>query len=252
MDADYQLTVEDAADVARHEAVVFVDAAVEGREPFAFRRVAPSRTESFSTHSVSPGMVVGLAAQLFGATTKAYILAVRGYSFEMFTEAMTAGARENMDRAVEFLLDVLETRDFEMHLADENQARNGGPEMKDGKYVILCIDDDQDVLTSLRMVLEANAYEMAEAGTAEEGLKVYKAEQPDFVIVDLMMESVDAGKNFVKELQLLNNAAPVYMLSSVGDSLASNVQFSDLGLTGVFQKPVDTNTLLTTLKTKLR
>jgi len=124
--------------------------------------------------------------------------------------------------------------------------------MKDGKYVILCIDDDQDVLTSLRMMLEANNYVMADACSAEEGLKVYKTSEPDFVIVDLMMESVDAGKNFVKELQLLRNTVPIYMLSSVGDSLASNVQFSDLGLTGVFQKPVNSNTLLTTLSAKLK
>ena len=66
--------------------------------------------------------------------------------------------------------------------------------------------------------------------------KAYKAEAPDFIIVDLMMESVDAGKNFVKELKLLNNTAPIYMLSSVGDSLATNINFAELGLTGVFQE----------------
>ncbi len=124
--------------------------------------------------------------------------------------------------------------------------------MKDGKFVILCVDDDEDVLVSLRAILENNDYLMVQAFTAEEGVRVYKAESPDLVVVDLMMESVDAGRNFVKELQLLENTVPVYMLSSVGDSLASNVDFSDLGLTGVFQKPIDINTLLTTLKIKLK
>lgn len=124
--------------------------------------------------------------------------------------------------------------------------------MKDGKYVVLCIDDDEDVLYSLRLILENNGYEMVEAGSAEEGLKAYKENNPDFILVDLMMESIDAGKNFVKELKLLNNEAPVYMLSSVGDSLAQNVDFSELGLMGVFQKPIDSNTLLSTLKRKLK
>jgi DNA-binding response OmpR family regulator len=124
--------------------------------------------------------------------------------------------------------------------------------MRNGAFVILCVDDDQDVLTSLRLILEKNGYAMVEAYSAEDGVRVYKEAKPDFVIVDLMMESVDAGRNFVKELQLLANKAPVYMLSSVGDSLAQNVQFSDLGLTGVFQKPVDVNTLLTTLRRKLK
>jgi DNA-binding response OmpR family regulator len=124
--------------------------------------------------------------------------------------------------------------------------------MKDEKYVILCIDDDQDILYALRLVLEQNDYSMVEALSAEEGLKVYRANNPDFIIVDLMMEEVDAGRNFVKELKLLNNQAPIYMLSSVGDSLASNIDFAELGLTGVFQKPIDFNTLLTTLRIKLK
>ena len=59
--------------------------------------------------------------------------------------------------------------------------------MKDGKYVILCIDDDPDILDSLRIVFENNNYIMVEALTAEEGLEVYKSEHPDFIIVDLMM-----------------------------------------------------------------
>ena len=123
--------------------------------------------------------------------------------------------------------------------------------MKDGKHIILCIDDDRDILDALRMVLEKNNYIMIEACSAEDGLKVFRAENPDFILVDLMMEEVDSGRNFVKELKLLNNKAPVYMLSSVGDSLAANVDFANLGLTGVFQKPIDINTLLTTLKSKL-
>ncbi|RKX77500.1 MAG: hypothetical protein DRP87_08940 [Spirochaetes bacterium] len=124
--------------------------------------------------------------------------------------------------------------------------------MKDGKFVVLCIDDDPDVLFSLRMVLENNGYIMTEARSAEEGLRVYKKERPDFILVDLMMESIDAGRLFVKELQLLGNKAPVYMLSSAGDSLSSNIDYSELGLAGVFQKPIETNTLLTTLKVKLK
>jgi two-component system, NtrC family, nitrogen regulation response regulator NtrX len=124
--------------------------------------------------------------------------------------------------------------------------------MKDGKFVILCIDDDPDVLDSLKIILENNGYSMASAASAEDGLKEYKKCDPDFIIVDLMMESVDAGKNFVKELKLIDNKAPVYMLSSVGDSLASNVSYTELGLNGVFQKPVDIDTLLSTLKTKLK
>jgi DNA-binding response OmpR family regulator len=124
--------------------------------------------------------------------------------------------------------------------------------MKDGKFVILCIDDDKDYLYSMRVILEANGYVMEEALSAEEGLKVYKATNPDLLIVDLMMESIEAGRNFVRELRVLDNEAPVYMLSSVGNALSQNIDTSELGLQGVFQKPIETNTLLNTLKTKLK
>lgn len=123
--------------------------------------------------------------------------------------------------------------------------------MKDGKNVILAIDDDADILEALRLVLEANGYIVVEASTAEQGLKVLKENQPDLIIVDLMMEEVDAGTNFVKEAKLAGNAAPVYMLTSVGDNLNQMINYADLGISGVFQKPVDNSNLLTVLKSKL-
>jgi DNA-binding response OmpR family regulator len=124
--------------------------------------------------------------------------------------------------------------------------------MQDGKYVILFIDDDQDVLDAGRLILESNGYVMVEARTAEDGLKVYKESAPDFIIVDLMMEEVDAGTSFVKDLQALGNSAPIYMLSSVGDNLTMSTDYSDLGLSGVLQKPLEATTLLRIIKTKLK
>ncbi len=123
--------------------------------------------------------------------------------------------------------------------------------MQDGKYVILCVDDDNDVRENVRTILEANDYIMVEAATAEEGLEVYKENKPDFLLVDLMMEEVDAGTNFAREMKLLGNKAPVYMLSSVGDALSQNIDYHDLGLAGVLQKPITPNVLLKTLKKTL-
>jgi DNA-binding response OmpR family regulator len=124
--------------------------------------------------------------------------------------------------------------------------------MQDGKYVILCTDDDPDLLDILRTILEANGYIMIEAGSAEDGLKEYKESQPDLLIVDLMMEEVDAGVTFARELRLLENQAPVYLLSSVGDQVSQNIDFNELGLSGVFQKPIDSKMLLSVLKAKLK
>ncbi len=123
--------------------------------------------------------------------------------------------------------------------------------MNNGKHVILYLDDDQDMLDAVRIILESNGYEMVEAHSAEEGLQVYKETDPDFLLVDLMMEEVDAGTNFAKEMKVLGNDAPVFMLSSVGDSLDDNTDYKELGLDGVFQKPIHPKTLLSILKKKL-
>lgn len=124
--------------------------------------------------------------------------------------------------------------------------------MQDGKHVILCLDDDPDVLFVLKTVLEANGYVYCEAPSAEEGLRVYKEKHPDLVIIDLMMEEVDAGTEFARDLKALGNTAPIYMLSSVGDSLNISTDYTALGLAGVFQKPIDNARLLSILAAKLK
>jgi DNA-binding response OmpR family regulator len=124
--------------------------------------------------------------------------------------------------------------------------------MRDGKHVILCIDDDRDFLDCTRLILEAKGYLMEEAISAEAGLKKYKEVQPDLIIVDLMMEEIDSGTNLVKEFRLLGNTAPIYMLSSAGDEFFLATDYTELGLDGVFQKPIQPDILLSTLREKLK
>jgi adenylate cyclase len=123
--------------------------------------------------------------------------------------------------------------------------------MRDGKPLILCVDDDADLLDLLRMQLEKGGYAVDTAFTAEEGLAKFKQNRPELIIVDLMMEEIDAGTNLVKELKLAGNRAPIFMLSSMGDQLDVATGYQQLGLDGVFQKPVNAEALLRTIKTKL-
>lgn len=124
--------------------------------------------------------------------------------------------------------------------------------MQDGKYVILAIDDDPDFLQAIRLFLEANGYIMTQANSAEAGLKVYKEKNPDLVLVDLMMESIDAGADFVRELRLLGNTAPVFLLSGAGDGMTDNIDYTEYGFSGVFQKPIKNERLLSIIKAKLK
>ncbi|MGB8226331.1 MAG: response regulator [Sedimentisphaerales bacterium] len=124
--------------------------------------------------------------------------------------------------------------------------------MQDNKYVILAIDDDPDFLQAIRLFLEANDYIVVEAKSAEEGLNVYKKTKPDLILVDLMMEEIDAGTKFTKELRLLGNKAPICLLSSAGDGMTDNIDCSKLGFSGVFQKPIKNERLLDVIKAKLK
>ncbi len=103
VDSNYQLTVEDAATIAEYDAVVFVDASVDAAEPFTFERIEPAANVSFSTHSIQPKAVLGLAVELFDAKTAAYTLAIRGYGFEPFDSQLTERAGQNLGKAIEFL-----------------------------------------------------------------------------------------------------------------------------------------------------
>jgi len=124
--------------------------------------------------------------------------------------------------------------------------------MQDDKYVIMAIDDDSDFLAATRMVLEANGYIMVEAKNAEEGLKLYKKTNPDLILVDLMMEEVDSGANFAKEMKVMGNKSPVYLLSAAGDGMTDSADYSQLGFAGVFQKPIKNERLLNVIKARLK
>lgn len=128
VDADYQLTVEDAAAVASHDVVVFADAAEDGPEPLGFRRIAPEMAVSFSTHSVSPQAVLGMAHGMFAARTAGYLLGIRGYAFNEFGERLSEKARANLAAAVAFTERLLHTGGFD-EAADttNNQTTAGTP-----------------------------------------------------------------------------------------------------------------------------
>jgi hydrogenase maturation protease len=100
---DYQPQVEHASDVAASAIVVFVDAARSGAEPYSLRHLRPQAIGSFSTHLLHPESVLDIAHQTLGWTGRAYLLAVRGYRFDVFEETLTPKARANLSMALEAL-----------------------------------------------------------------------------------------------------------------------------------------------------
>jgi len=107
-EADYQLNVEEAAAVAQSEVVVFADASADAEEPFTLRPLeAEHGGLGFSSHSVSPAALLGLAQSLFGASPRAYVLAIRGYAYDAFGEGLSPRAQANLDAALDYLAPLL-------------------------------------------------------------------------------------------------------------------------------------------------
>ena len=65
---------------------------------------------------------------------------------------------------------------------------------------ILVVDDDPDILDAVTMILESQGYNVVTARDGVEGLATLKAENPDMMILDLMMPKMD-GFAVCKELQ---------------------------------------------------
>jgi len=118
------------------------------------------------------------------------------------------------------------------------------------KRTVLYVEDDPDYREAVRAILESGGYEVLEAETAEEGLRVFKEFRPDVALVDMMMEEVDAGVNLVRELRAAGEEVDVFLLTSLGDALTMTKDFTDLGLAGVLQKPVRAEMLLALLRSK--
>ena len=52
---------------------------------------------------------------------------------------------------------------------------------------ILVIDDDADVRETIRIALEAEGYEVVDAGDGQQGLAAFRRRVPDLVITDIVM-----------------------------------------------------------------
>jgi hydrogenase maturation protease len=105
---NYQLSIDDAAEIAEHEIVWFVDAAKAGPEPYFVRDLAAASSVEFTSHVMRPEAVLAIARDCFGCCPQAFLLGVRGYAFE-FVEQLTPAATLNMRAALAMLTDRIRT-----------------------------------------------------------------------------------------------------------------------------------------------
>jgi hydrogenase maturation protease len=99
---DFQLQIEHALDLEGRRLVVFVDASLEAAAPFTYHRVQPDRTITHTTHAMSPEAVLATQRRIGGEPPEAWLLAIRGESFEL-GEGLSAGAERHLGAALSFL-----------------------------------------------------------------------------------------------------------------------------------------------------
>jgi DNA-binding NtrC family response regulator len=80
---------------------------------------------------------------------------------------------------------------------------------------ILCVDDDVDGMASRREVLESAGHEVREAASADEALRIMKAEEIDLAIVDYYLANTN-GLALATDMKRLNPALAIIMLSGFG------------------------------------
>jgi DNA-binding response OmpR family regulator len=116
---------------------------------------------------------------------------------------------------------------------------------------ILVVDDDPDILDALAMILESQGYQVVTARDGVEGLANLKAEEPDLMILDLLMPKMD-GFAVCKELQDPRWAKyrniPILILTSVREE-ASRRRYEletgqELDVDDYVEKPISPDILL--------
>ncbi len=117
---------------------------------------------------------------------------------------------------------------------------------------ILVVDDEKNIRRALRMVLESSGFTVLEAASAEECLETLRSGDVDLVILDVRlpkMSGIEALSKIRGEPE--TRKLPVLMVSGHA-SLAEAVQAIQLGATDFFEKPLDRDRVLVTVRNALK
>ncbi len=109
---------------------------------------------------------------------------------------------------------------------------------------VLIIDDEDDIREVAKISLEIlGGWEVNTCGTGSEGLVLAMDQQPDVILLDVMMPDMDGPATY-KELQgeEATRNIPVILLTGK-ERTSEHADFQSLGVRGVITKPFDPLTL---------
>ena len=117
---------------------------------------------------------------------------------------------------------------------------------------ILIVEDEQDILDLVQLYLKKEGYRTYTASTGLEGLRQAKAEQPDLVVLDLMLTEMD-GLEVCKQIRAdpRLSRTPIIMLTAKAEE-ADTVIGLELGADDYVTKPFSPKALVARVKALLR
>ncbi|WP_018753090.1 response regulator transcription factor [Paenibacillus sanguinis] len=115
---------------------------------------------------------------------------------------------------------------------------------------ILVIDDDEKITSMLRRGLAFEGYDVFTARNGAEGLSMILSEDPDLIILDVMMPQVD-GFEVCRRLREGGSTVPVLMLTAK-DEVENRVKGLDTGADDYLVKPFALEELLARVRALLR
>ena len=99
---DFQLQIEHALDLEGAECALFIDAGKGTPAPFTFCEIAPRAGDVHTTHALSPEAVLDVYARIKGPPPPAFVICVRGESFEL-GEGLSSDGIARLEAAWGFL-----------------------------------------------------------------------------------------------------------------------------------------------------
>lgn len=115
---------------------------------------------------------------------------------------------------------------------------------------VLVVDDEQSILTLLQYNLEQAGYEVITAVDGEEALHLAEKEEPDLMVLDLMLPKLD-GVEVCKLIRQRKMDIPIIMLTAKDDEL-DKILGLELGADDYMTKPFSPRELLARAKAILR
>lgn len=112
---------------------------------------------------------------------------------------------------------------------------------------VLLVDDDAEIIESLRLALEANGYEVLVARDGNQGLALTERENPDLVILDMMMPK-RSGFLVLERLRRTQEESPPVIMITANEGNRHKAYAEMLGVDEYLRKPFPMDKLLESVK----